>query len=478
MYRALLPGMAFALGAGCAVGAVIPAPGWWLPAAFMAAAFAAWRRSSLLIWVAFFFAGIALGGRTPPSGAPSAQFHLLRELRGTVASMPEEHGKSYGLVLAATNLGTKFLVYVPKGMSGVTIPQPGDYVHVWGEFESPEGGWAEYLRLRGVAGVFWAEGVEVLEEGKLTPLRVLYGLRETLRGAIRRAFPGEARPLVEALLLGARGGLDRDLREEFRRAGAAHLLALSGLHLGIIAYGLWRLLGLFRIRPGHRYLLLFSVVGLYVGLVGGRISLVRAGIMFGFLGFFWVLWEWGLVLRDWYDPLQGLSAAAMVVLSIWPWSALDLGFQLSFSATAGIILGWPIWRDSWWHARLPRFFRPAGNLLWVSLCAQGATVGFVGSAFGYISPYGIVANLLLIPWTGLIIWVGLLLLALSPLGIAPVLGEIAGKYLVAPYLGAVEWLAELPGAQLPVGRYFGLWYAFAALVVIALRSCREGRRFV
>lgn len=104
---------------------------------------------------------------------------------------------------------------------------------------------------------------------------------------------------------------------------------------------------------------------------------------------------------------------------------------------------------------------------WVSLCAQGATLGFVGSAFGYIPLYGILANLLLIPWTGAIIWTGLSLLVLSPAGLAPALGKMAEKFLIQPYLDTVSWVSNLPGAALPVGRYFGLWWAFAALVLVA-----------
>ncbi|NOX44141.1 MAG: hypothetical protein GXO72_00140, partial [Caldiserica bacterium] len=90
-------------------------------------------------------------------------------------------------------------------------------------------------------------------------------------------------------------------------------------------------------------------------------------------------------------------------------------------------------------------------------------------------PYGALANLILVPWTGIIIWTGLFLMALSPFGFAAALGDIAGQHLVAPYLAAVEWLSELPGAQLQVGRDFGLWYAFAALVLAAFWGWRRGR---
>ncbi len=463
--------MALALGAGCAVGGFLPASPWLLLGAAAALAAALLRRSNVLLWAGLFCLGTVLGGGDRLPERLWAQLLLLRQVRGTVISVPERHERVVSCVLGVPSLGVRLLAYLPLQ----DAPSPGDVVRLVGRFEAPPGGWGVYLRRRGIAGTFWAEEIESVEEGSGGIPRVFYMLREWTLDAIGRTWPTDAGPLVQALLLGARGVLGRDVKEGFRRAGVAHLLALSGLHLGIVVYGLWKLLGLFRLRPGRRYLLLFLAVGLYIGLVGGRVSLVRAGIMFGLLGLFWTLWERGAVLRDWYDPLQALSAAAFLVLLLWPRSAMDLGFQLSFVATAGIVLGWPAWRDSPGRAKLPRILRPAGDLLWVSLCAQGATMGLVGSAFGYISPYGIVANLLLIPWTGLIIWAGLSLLALSPFGFATIPAGLAARYLVLPYLTAVDWLAELPGAQLPVGRYFGLWYAFAALVLISLWSWHRSR---
>lgn len=136
--------------------------------------------------------------------------------------------------------------------------------------------------------------------------------------------------------------------------------------------------------------------------------------MFAVLGLFWLLWERGWVLRRWLDPLQGLSLAAIVVLALWPWSALDVGFPMSFLATAGIVLLLPSWTGSSLRARLPRWVRPAADLLAVTLCAQAGAVPVVGSAFGYLAPYGLVANLALVPWTAALLWAGLLALLPFP----------------------------------------------------------------
>lgn len=471
--RAFLPGIALALAVGCALGGLtgsIPLPRMaFLGSAPLLTFMALWRRSVVLLWLSFLVAGVLLGA--PETIDKSPRLVFLREVKGEVASPPEPHPKTISFVLDLPHLGTRLMAYVPKDVD----LRPGDTVRVQGRFERPGGGWGEYLERRGIAGVFWGKELEILERGTPGLMGLFYSLRSHLTGILTRSFPEDAAPLVVALLLGVRGELPFEVKEGFRRAGVAHLLALSGLHLGIIAYGLWKLLGVFRIQPGRRYAILFAVVGIYVGLSGGRISLVRAGLMFGAWGIFWILWERGLVLRDWYDPLQALSAAAIVVLSIWPWSALDLGFELSFAAAGAIVWGWPHWRDHPLRERIPKTIGSVADLLWISLCAQLGTVGLVGSSFGYISPYAILSNLVLIPWTALIIWTGLLVLALYPLGAAPFLGEIAGKYFVIPYLEMVSRISSLPGAHLPVGRHFGLWYLFAALVIISLRSSRSER---
>jgi len=194
--------------------------------------------------------------------------------------------------------------------------------------------------------------------------------------------------------------------------------------------------------------------------------------MFTLLGLFFLLWERGLVLKSWRDPLEGLALAAIVVILLWPWSALDLGFQLSFAATFAILLLWPGWSGCSLRAGLPRPVRWAADLLATSAFAQAGTLPLIGSAFGYLAPWGLLGNLILIPWTGLILGAGLFLLLASPLPWAPAIGGFLHRLVISPYLTVVEWLAGLPGASLPVGENFGLWCLLCITGVLALRELR------
>jgi competence protein ComEC len=469
MGRALLPGIAAALGFGL----VFSQFSYLGPLALLLSAFflslAAWRKFVPFLWAASFFLGMGWFHPAPLPKHLELQLPLLRECTGVVVDLPEPTAKRLSFTVELENLGVRLLAYGPQDL----FVYPGERVQLFGRYGVPEPeGWREYLARRGIHGLFWADRVEVLSESKGGILFWTARARETLRSLLFR-LPEKARALLSALLLGSRGLLSSEEKEAFREAGVAHLLALSGLHVGILVTGGWFLLRLLRFPRAWRYFLLIPAVGLYVLIGGLRVSLLRAAVMFGVVGIFWTLWERGLVAKAWLDPLQGLSLAALIVLLIWPWSVRDAAFQLSFSATAGIVLLLPSWTGSALRRRLPRFPRYFLDLGVVSACAQLGVLPFLASTFGYIASYGLLANLILIPWTTILVWAGILGL---PFLVFPQTGVWAGRVLAGicePYLWAVEKLGNLPGAVLPVGEGFALWYLLALLSLLILRAAQE-----
>ncbi len=470
MGRALVPGLAAALGFGIAFGYVL-FPGVGAFAASAALLLVAMVfRSALFLWAAAFALGMSLPTQTPWPPHLRFQLPLVREVTGQVLDLPDPRARTDAVTVAPVNLPVLLLAYVPKGANVA----PGDIVRLRGEFSFPQPeGWRLYLERRGIRGLFFAREVEVVTPGRPGLLRWVAGLRARMLDQLRGSVPGLGGALLAALLLGARGELPDDEVEAFRLAGVAHVLALSGLHVGILSAGGWWLLGLLRWRPSWRYLVLIPAVGLYVLLGGARVSLIRAALMFAVLGLFWVLWEGGWVLRRWLDPLQGLSLAALIVLVLWPHSALEAGFLLSFSATAAILVFVPGWLRWPGRGRLPKLVRRGADLLAVTVCAQLGSLPVLGSTFGYIAAYGLLGNLLLVPWTAVLLWVGLVNwgLAFTPWG--PNVGAWVDTVLVRPYLAVVRLLGSGPGAALPVGPGFALWYLLALLGILALRAYGE-----
>jgi competence protein ComEC len=223
--------------------------------------------------------------------------------------------------------------------------------------------------------------------------------------------------------------LGKEIEEEFRDAGVAHVLAVSGLHLGIIIGLFWFILRRLHLSAGQIYLMLIPIVGFYLLLVGGRVSLVRAAILFGFLALGWVMSERGLILRRWADPYQGLSAAALAVLGWNPQALFDVSFQLSFSATLGIIAFASGFEELF--IKIP--FRWLRGLIVISLAAQLGVIPFIAWWFHRLYLLVVLANLVVIPLVTLVLWGGVAFL---------MIGLLHLPYL-ASYLGWAEgWLLE------------------------------------
>ncbi|HUF78553.1 MAG TPA: ComEC/Rec2 family competence protein [Thermoanaerobaculia bacterium] len=263
-----------------------------------------------------------------------------------------------------------------------------------------------------------------------------------------RTLPGRGLglPFARALLLGDSSEVPPRVVRGLRRLGLAHLLAVSGLHVGLAA-ALALLLA--RSLPRvPRLLVGLLAVALYLLLVGPRPSLLRASVMV-------TLAVAALLLERPPSALNALGVAAAGIVLHRPEAVVDLGFQLSAGATAGLLLLAPRLTRSWsWTsdrepsgrrsgrawARLPGLLREP---LAVSAGAQLGTLPWALPAFCLVVPVAPLVNLVAVPWAGLLLaaaglWTGLA--AVAPGAAAPLLGGL--DLLAAPF----AWPAGLPAA--------------------------------
>lgn len=235
-------------------------------------------------------------------------------------------------------------------------------------------------------------------------------------------FPSEETgALVLALTTGDRSGLDQATVQMFRQSGASHLLALSGLHLGIL-YGLLLLLlrplGNSRTGKWVRGVSLVVLAGAYTMATGASPSLVRAFL-------FILLNEAGRLLVRRPSPVQVLCGALTLQLALTPSVASSVGFQLSYLAMAGIVLLFPrlsAWypsegpvRDRW---NLPRRL---WELMALSISCQAFTGPLAWLRFGTFPKYFLLTNLLAMPLTNLLMMLAVACVGLSSLGCCPAL---------------------------------------------------------
>lgn len=192
--------------------------------------------------------------------------------------------------------------------------------------------------------------------------------------------------LAYTMLFGDRGELDEDISEVFRASGIAHLLAVSGLHVGFIVTLLSFILGFCKANDKTKFFVIVPVVFIYALLCGFTISITRAFIMTFVLLYL-------KMRRKEYDGLSSLSLACIVILLICPFQIYSAGFRLSFGAVLGIILLAKTFER--WFSRV--FHNKLSSALAIALSATIGTIPTLALCFKNLSIFSIIANILAIP---------------------------------------------------------------------------------
>jgi competence protein ComEC len=255
------------------------------------------------------------------------------------------------------------------------------------------------------------------------------------RGALRdwvarrsaRLFGARA-PLVDALVIARRAELEPEVRERYARSGLAHLLSISGLHVGFIAAWLGLLLRVLGLRPGARFGAATALIAGYCWLLGFPAPATRAALMLALDG--------AARMRQRVVAPRGLVAlAALVVMLLDAWAVRSVGAWLSVAAVAGVI----------WAGRATAQSRRPVRLLAPAAAATILTAPITAYAFGTVAPVGVLANLVAIP-LGAIAVPGIMIALLLSWGLLA-----AGAGLCLALLDLVaRWAAAVPGGHVIV----------------------------
>lgn len=300
-------------------------------------------------------------------------------------------------------------------------------------------------------------------------------LRYTVTARLLAAGEGQSAAVAAALLTGDRGAIADDVLDAMRDAGLAHLLAISGLHLGLVAglvffavralLALWETVALNRPIKKWAAGAALAATAFYLLLSGATIPTQRAFLMSGLVIVAILLDRKGVTMRS-------VAWAAIAVLAIHPESLLGPSFQMSFAAVVALVAVYESLRrrpiGAWLHGSARRhvvtYF--CGVAL-MTLIAGAATAPFAIYHFNRIAVYGLAANLAAVPLTAL--WImpwGVVSLMLMPLGLESwavvpmgwgIDMMIAVANTVAGWPGAVKLISSMPMAGLALAAVGGLW---------------------
>lgn len=261
------------------------------------------------------------------------------------------------------------------------------------------------------------------------------------------AVPFESRStnaLIKALLTGERSDIPRDVTASFRESGASHILALSGLHLGII-YGIVRSLTSLSGNGKHvgtiRSIIIVSVCLIYTLATGAGASIVRAMI-------FIIINEAARMAHRYHSTGSVLLASLVVQLTISPSSINSVGFQLSYAAMAGIAFIFP-WLKALWPGSPfdDRGFTKGMRWIWnsasMSIACQITTAPLAWYHFNSFPIHFLLTNLIALPLTGLIIPLSLATVTLNAFGICPALLIKATEFSITSLTNALEVIAAM-----------------------------------
>lgn len=342
----------------------------------------------------------------------------------------------------------------------------GDRLEVWGQPVTPpeEGGFSyrEYLARHGIYSLISYPQVRKIGEGDGSFfLKAAYALRENACQVLYRIFPQPEAALLAGILLGLERSLPENLERAFQDTGTAHIIAISGFNMSVLS-GLF--IGLFSrfFRRGWAALLAAAAIGFYTVLVGANPAVVRAAVMSSLALF-------GRLIGRSSAGLTPLAFSAAVMCLFNPHLLWDVSFQLSFTATLGLVLyaeplqtGFEAWAARRWSPALARRLAgPVSEYVLFTLAAQVTTLPVTLVHFGRLSLSTLLANPLILPAQPLVMILGGIALIAGL--VFPPAGQAAGWLawpLTAYTIRAVELLAAIPSGAVAIGALNG-WFALA-----------------
>src|SRR4051812_38412561 len=402
----------------------------------------------------------------------------------TARPRPSPFGSSAEVDVVGGRLaGARLLARASRWLRWPEGGAPGTGLVLRGTLRTPrpprDGGFDEaaYLRRRGVAGELVLDGASASGSRRGGLAGAVDRMRIHAERSVSAGLRHEEARLLRGMVLGEDEEIAEGVRDDFRASGLAHLLAVSGQNVMLLAALAAPFLGAAGVSPRVRAAALLALIGVYVPLAGAGPSLQRAGVMGAA----------GIVALTASRPASrsyALLLAAAATLALNPRVSGDPGWQLSFAAVAGILVFAPPLREA--LGALPRALADG---VAITISATLFTAPLLAHHFGSVPLAPLPANLLALPAVAPAMWLGMIKIALGQLAaggtatghVAAVAAGALGR-IAAPLVSYIGWLAERFGSghgaalSIPLGRAWAVVAGYAVLGALAPVLHRLARR--
>ena len=325
----------------------------------------------------------------------------------------------------------------------------GDYIKINAKIELPSKArnymgfdYQRYLKSKKIiATIIDVENVEILDVNKVNIVENIFNsVRNNIKEIMYKLLPKDARELAVGMIIGDKDELDAKIEEDFKNSNLTHMLAVSGAHISYVILGLNLMLK----KTSNRFRKIFIICFLifFVGVTNFTPSVQRASTMA-------ILLLISTMLYRSQDTCTSIAFSGLVILIINPYSFFDIGFQLSFGGTIGIVL---------MYNNLIKRFKTNEKIngyivssICVSVCANLIIIPIMAFNFNTVSLTFWISNLLAGPFLGVIIILGFCVYLLSFV-IFPVakIISIPLKYLIYILLAIVKYCSKIPFSSITI----------------------------
>ena len=390
---------------------------------------------------------------------------------GTIVSDPQEkeYKTKYILKIDTINSNkkyknTKVILYTKKGKETLKY---GDKIELVGNFKLAQerrnpGGfdYRFYLKTKKIYGIVTTKNTKKLKENNVNIISMIANkTANVIKNQSKKLLKNKEACLLIGLLIGDTDEIDEETKEDFRNSNLTHMLAVSGLHVSYVLLGVNYIITKVKIHKKLSKIIVMLLILFFILVTGATPSVLRAGTMTIYLII-------GGIFYRRISVFSSLNLSLLVIIIMNPYCLFDVGLQLSYAGTIGIVYLYPIIKE--------KIYNKANSIL-ITISANIVIIPIMLYNFNTISLTFFISNLLAGPIIGIIIILGfsIIIISLIFFPIANIFSKIL-NLLIILFLNTAKACANLPFSKIfiitPTLKFIFLYYCLLAFIIVKERT--------